>query len=103
MKKVSILMMVVMLCMMCVPGGAVAENKLYSITQLPAHTTPQWQQTYEVYGRTIDVDVDVEIPNVSSAPVITVRRTDPIAEPLNSELKAWYKQAEKEDRVNRYS
>lgn len=103
MKKVSILMMVVMLCMMCVPDGTMAENKLYSITELPAHTTSHWQQTYEAYGRTIDVDVDVEIPNVSSAPVITVRRADPIAEPLNSELKAWYKQAEKEDRVNSYS
>jgi len=103
MKKISILTMVVMLCMMCVPGSAMADSRLYSIAELPAHTTSHWQQTYEAYGRTIDVNIEVEIPNVSSAPVITVRRAAPIAEPLNSELKAWYKQAEKEDRVNRYS
>ena len=47
--------------------------------------------------------MEVSIPAVSSAPVITVQKAEPIAEPLNSELKAWYTQAKKDDLINRYS
>lgn len=102
MRKMLILVLAIMLCSMCIPA-AMAETTLYPIQQLPAATSSQWQQTYEAYGRTIEVDVDVCIPDVEAAPVITVQAALPIEEPLYSELKAWYTQAKKDDKVNQYA
>lgn len=38
---------------------------------------------------------EVVIPDVTTVPVITVQAASPVAEPLYSEQKAWYTQAEK--------
>lgn len=102
MKKLLALVLVVMLCMMGI-SVAMADTPLYSIQQLPAVTSPQWQQTYEAYGRTIEVNADVNIPDVATVPIITVQAASPVAEPLYSELKAWYTQAKKDDKVNQYT
>ena len=89
------------LCLACLSAGA--EETRYSIQQLPSMTTSRWQQTYEAYGRAIQVDVDVSIPQAQAAPVLTVQAAPPLDEPLRSELEAWYAQAEKTDKVNHYS
>ena len=99
MKRLSSL--VVLLCMICT--SAIAESGYYSVDDLPAVTSPHWETRYEAHGRTIEVDVDVTIPEVDRAPVITVRRMPPFAESVCSELEAWCAQAEKDDHVNRYS
>lgn len=96
----SALILATMLCLGCIPSGA--EETRYSIVQLPRATTPQWQQTYQAYGRTIQVDVDVGIPQAEAAPVLTVQAAPPLDKPLRSELEAWYAQAEETDKVNHY-
>ena len=75
-------------CLACLSAGA--EETRYSIQQLPGMTTSRWQQTYEAYGRAIQVDVDVSIPQAQAAPVLTVQAAPPLDEPLRSELEAWY-------------
>lgn len=99
MKKLSLL--AVLLCMICTT--AIAESSHYSIRDLPVFTSPRWETRYEAHSRTIEVDVDVTIPEADHAPVITARRMPPLTESVCSELEAWCAQAEKEDRVNRYS
>ena len=99
MKKLSLL--AALLCMVCT--SAIAESGYYSVHDLPAVTSPRWEAQYEDHGRIISVDVDVAIPDVDIAPVITVRQMPPLTESVCSELEAWCEQAEKEDRVNRYS
>lgn len=99
MKKLSLL--AVLLCIIW--KSAIAESDYHSVHDLPAVTSPRWETRYEAHGRTISVDVDVTIPDVDNAPVITVRRMPPLAESVCSELEVWCAQAEKEDRINRYS
>lgn len=102
MRKLIFLVLAITLCLACI-SAATAEEMLYSIQQLPSTTTLEWLQTYEAYGRTIEVDVDISIPNVNAAPVITVQAAPPIGEPMYSKLEAWYTQAEKDDKTNHYS
>ncbi len=79
-----------------------ADPAPVSIKELPKQTTSKWQQAYQACGRTIDVDVDICIPNVDTAPVITVQAAPPIPEPLNSELAAEYKRIDKKDKINSF-
>lgn len=84
-------------------SSASAEAGYYSIRDLPAVTSPRWSAQYDAAGRTIEVDVDVVIPQAEYAPVITVRHMPPLDEAVCSTLDARYIQAEKEDCINRYS
>lgn len=68
------------------------ETQLYSIRQLPDVTAPTWQQTYQAYGRTIEVDQPIIIPDAETAPVLSVRVMPPIAEPQYSEMAARFAQ-----------
>ena len=49
-----------------------------------------WKQTYQAYGRTIEVDCTVNIPLVHSFPVLTVQPMPPVSEPLYSALMQRY-------------
>lgn len=75
---------------------SVAQEQ-YSIQELPNVTTTTWQQSYQAYGRTIEVNERIIIPEVSSAPVLKVQVMPPIDEPLYSELTQKYDQAAKDD------
>ena len=83
--------------------SASAEVGYYSIRDLPSVTSPQWKTQYHATNHTIEVDVDVVIPEVECAPVITVRQMPALNETVYRTLDAWYAQAEKDDRINRYS
>ncbi len=85
-----------------VPCNGSAELQRYSIQELPSVTSLNWEQTYEAYGRTIEVNEDIFIPSASAAPVITVQSAPPVADPLFHELEAKYAQALKDDLVNFY-
>ena len=63
-------------------GGAGAEVQRYAIRDLPAVTSPRWEQTYTAYGRTIQVSEEIQIPRVDSAPVLTVRAAPPVADTI---------------------
>ena len=56
------------------PTVAMASGKTVSISELrqQVETMGRWTQTYEAYGRTIEVDVPIIVPEVDEVPVITV-------------------------------
>ena len=66
------------------------EGRRYSIAELNQMGQPQWKQIYQAYGGTIEVDCTVDIPNVSSFPVLTVQPMPPVSEPLYSALMQRY-------------
>ena len=66
------------------------EEQRYSITELNHMGQPQWKQTYQAHGRTIEVDCTVNIPPVHSFPVLTVQPMPPVSEPLYSALMQRY-------------
>lgn len=90
MKRLSMIMLVVILTTMLYSTPVIAENKRYSIAELNQMGQPEWKQTYHAYGRTIEVDCMVDIPNVNSFPVLTVQTMPPVSEPLYSTLMQRY-------------
>ena len=101
MRRISSLLLALIMAILCVPV-AQAETGPVSIKELPGITSPVWKQTYEAYGRTIDVDVDIHIPEVETVPMLKVRWDSRIPEPLKSELEAEYKKADKKDKKHHY-
>ena len=93
----------IMLVCLLPPGGAGAEVQRYAIRDLPAVTSPRWEQTYTAYGRTIQVSEEIQIPRVDSAPVLTVRAAPPVADTIAQELTAFCEKSMQEDRVHSYS
>ncbi len=79
-----------------------ADTRTFSIKELPDVTSPRWKQTYEAYGRTIDVDVEIMIPEVETAPALKVQWAPALEDPLRSELAAEYEKADKEDNKHYY-
>ena len=60
--------------LLLMPTVAMASGKTVSISELrqQVETMGRWTQTYEAYGRTIEVDVPIIVPEVDEVPVITV-------------------------------
>ena len=77
MKKLRLVSLCLSLLMLW-PTLAIGEGRSYSIRELPGVTFPRWQEIYEAYGRTIPVDVEIEIPSVETAPVILVQAASPL-------------------------
>lgn len=95
------LIWILLICLLL--GSAGAETQRYTIRELPAVTSPRWEQTYTAYGRTIQVSEEVQIPRVDSAPVLTVRAAPPVADTIARELTAFCEKSMQEDRVHSYS
>lgn len=89
--------------LLLVPLLAHGETQYYSITELGKAASTHWEKTYKAYGRTIDVNVDIEIPSTNAAPVIVVRSASPINEELSRALQGQCETAMKEDKVHSYS
>lgn len=94
MKRVCSLLLILIMIILSV-SLAQAETEPVSIKELPGITSPVWEQTYEACGRTIDIDVAIDIPDVEKAPVIRVRTADPLPDPERSELIREYKEKDK--------
>ena len=58
MKRVCSLLLILAIAVLSIPV-AQAETEPVSIKELPGITSPVWKQTYEAYGRTIDVDTEI--------------------------------------------
>lgn len=91
------------LILLLVPLLAHGETQYYSISDLPSVTSARWKETYQAYGRTIDVDVKIEIPDVAAAPVLLVRTASPVSETITREIEKQCEVAMKEDKINSYS
>ena len=102
MKKICCLLLAIIYSTLCA-SAVMAEATPVSIKELPELTSPHWKQSYEAYGRTIDVDVDITIPEAETAPVLKVRWAPVLEDPLRSELEAEYEKADKQDKQHYYS
>ena len=94
-KRLLFCLMLILAFSVTVP--CYAEPQRYSIQQLSDVTTRTWQQTYQTYGRTIEVNEQIVIPDVDVAPVLTVRIMPPISGAQYSELSSKYAQGAKND------
>lgn len=102
MKRICSFLLAIIFSTLCA-SAAMADTRTFSIKDLPDVTTPRWKQTYEAYGRTIDVDVEIMIPKVETAPALKVQWAPALEDPLRSELAAEYEKADKEDSKHYYS
>ena len=70
MKKILFVLCVLLL----VPTLALASGDMVSVSELrrQVEAMGQWTQTYEAYGRTIEVDVPIIVPEVEEFPVFSV-------------------------------
>lgn len=94
-RSLAMMLMITLLCSTVVTASA--SEKLYHISELKTATTLSWQQTYQAYGRTIEVNEQIVIPDVDAAPVLTVRLMPPISGAQYSELSNMYAQSAKND------
>lgn len=88
MKRV--LMIVTVLMATWLIQSVQAEGHMYSIEELNRMGQSEWKETYQANGRTVEVDCTVDIPDVSSFPVLTVQAMPPVEEPLYSALLQRY-------------
>ena len=60
--------------LLLMPTLATASADMVSISELcqQVETMGRWTQTYEAYGRTIEVDVPIIVPEVNEFPVFSV-------------------------------
>ena len=60
--------------LLLVPTMATASTDMVSISELrqQVETMGRWTQTYEAYGRTIEVDIPIIVPEVDGVPIMTV-------------------------------
>ena len=70
MRKITFLFCVLMI----VPTLTLANSDMVSVSELrqQAETMGRWTKTYEAYGRTIEVDVPIIVPEVGEFPVFSV-------------------------------
>ncbi len=101
MKRICSLLLTILFSVLYITA-AMADTRTFSIKELPDVTSPRWKQTYEAYGRTIDVDVEIMIPEVETAPALKVQWAPALEDPLRSELAAEYEKADKEDNKHYY-
>lgn len=79
MKKLCLLLLAIIYSSLCA-SAAMAEAAPVSIKKLPDVTSPRWKQTYEAYGRTIEVDVNITIPETERIPLLAVQPMEPLPE-----------------------
>ena len=64
-----VLMAMILLLGFTVPASAA---KRVTIADIHEETKDGWHETYEAHGRTITVDVDIEVPDVLAVPIIRI-------------------------------
>lgn len=63
-------------------AAAFAEKDWKSISEICEETPDRWVQTYETKWRTIEIDVEVQVPNVDQVPILLARKAPPVQEEL---------------------
>ena len=65
--------------LLLVPTLASAQGDLVSISELQAQVEQmgQWTQTYQVHGRTVDVDIPIVVPETEKVPILEVESISP--------------------------
>ncbi len=78
MKKMWFVLCVLLL----VPTLALANSDMVSISELrqQVEAMGRWTKTYEAYGRTIEVDVPIIVPEVEKMPIVMIEPWRPYDE-----------------------
>lgn len=65
--------MIFVLCLLLASAGALAEAGMY-IEEMKEYLAenPYWNRSYEAYGRRIDVNIPIVIPDADTFPILTV-------------------------------
>ena len=69
-----------------------AEDERFAISALKAHTMERWEETYQAYGRTIDVNVPIQVPETDCVQVYIVEPMPLLTEEKQNEIKKAYEQ-----------
>ena len=75
--------LILLLCLVLLPLSSLAAQHI-TITELREQAAQGWHQTYEAHGRTISVDVQPHVPEVTAFPVLAcvVAHQQPQPDPL---------------------
>ena len=82
--------------------AANAEGQRHSITDIAALSQGGWRETYQAYGRTIQVELEIEVPAVDKAPVLLVEEIPALDEQRRRELDAFYNHVQDDNPINAY-
>ena len=63
-------------------GPASASTKYLTIGELREEVNEGWHETYEAYGRTIAIDVEVDVPQTDFFPVLRIKKAAAVPETL---------------------
>lgn len=77
-------------------------QQYYTSLEVAEQVQKGWNETYEAYGRTIDVDLDIRFPNVDVVPVLKVEFARMEAAKTTEET-GWYIKADPRNNVFIYS
>lgn len=79
MNKTKYALHITVIALLCIlPHPYARASDLYSIKTLRDASNTHWKQSYQAYGRTIDIDIEYEIPQVNDAPVLKVEKWIPV-------------------------
>ncbi len=81
---------------------AYAEGGRHSISDIAALSGGGWHETYQAYGRTIRVDLEIEVPAVDRAPVLLVEEMPALDGQRQRELDALYNHVQDDNPINSY-
>jgi len=80
-KCLALTVSAVMLLCTAPATAAPADDLHVSVAQLYEQASEGWHETYEAYGRTVTVDLPVQVPQTDTLPALTAvlmpRRTPP--------------------------
>ncbi len=61
------------LLVICLMPLAAASQALHSVGELHQQAACRWHKTYQAHGRTIKVNIDIQVPDVEALPVLLAR------------------------------
>lgn len=70
--KRFVVLLAVAITLLAQTASAATPN--LTISQVRDETTAGWHETYEAHGRTIIVDIDIQLPDVDALPVLRIRK-----------------------------
>lgn len=81
---------------------SVVGEQYYTAPEVARQVQEGWNETYEAYGRRIDIDLDIRFPNVATVPVLKVEFARMEAATTTEET-GWYIKADPKNNIFIYS
>lgn len=74
MKKTYRALALLLITALMLPLYGQAAEKHYNIKELKEQARHGWTSTYEIDGRKVEVNIDIDVPDVETAPVLRIRQ-----------------------------